>query len=370
MDIVLQTNATDPALVLRDCHRLDAHAFECSLCVRSSGFVAERQFWFQEPEFSEFRRQLAEMDKSLKCTAELRTRYEENGFRLEVHGNGAVRVSGTLREYGARARRVAAQLNSHYLRVSRSMRLLGGTAFLIAAALMPQTVIAQGRVAASRSGPTGEVFLLDLDGDGIADTLTLHRIAHPVDPGVYDTLSVHLSLGGRHSIGGSWDALRSDEMQRFKGNLVKSRAVYVARFAHAGTLIFLFGEDVGCCLQSLDVYRASTKGLERYLNVEEFSLMDDLRPDPREITLLSTVEWMREAVGSTAPGYKEATTYGPVFVIQLDVRARIDTLASAAATRAAYGGFAGLSPQENIRMIVGRGGSRYLWDEKGKHPVP
>jgi len=111
MDIVLQTNATDPALVLRDCHRLDAHAFECSLCVRSSGFVAERQFWFEEPEFSEFRRQLAEMDKSLKGTAELRTRYEENGFRLEVQST-ALRASKAIRRsrtssISCRTRRIA-----------------------------------------------------------------------------------------------------------------------------------------------------------------------------------------------------------------------------------------------------------------------
>jgi len=101
MDVILETNATDPALILRDCHRLDARAFECELYVRSSGFVAERRFWFEDPEFDEFRRQLGEMDRALQGAAELRTRYEENCFRLEVHARGTVTVSGTLREYGA-----------------------------------------------------------------------------------------------------------------------------------------------------------------------------------------------------------------------------------------------------------------------------
>jgi hypothetical protein len=69
--------------------------------VRSSGFIGERKFWFEEPEFGTFREHLAAMDRTLSGAAELRTRYEENGFRLEVHATGAVEVSGSLREYGA-----------------------------------------------------------------------------------------------------------------------------------------------------------------------------------------------------------------------------------------------------------------------------
>lgn len=106
MDVLLATNATDPALALRNCRRLDVRAFACELYVRSNGFVAERQFWFEEPDFSQFRTQLAEMDRSLKGAAELRTRYEENGFRLEVLATGAITVSGTLREYGAMEQRL------------------------------------------------------------------------------------------------------------------------------------------------------------------------------------------------------------------------------------------------------------------------
>lgn len=106
MDVILATNAADQALVLRNCRRLDAQAFACELYVRSRGFVAEQQFWFEEPELAEFRTQLAKMEKSLEGAAELRTRYEENGFRLEVHPAGRITVSGTLREYGATEQRL------------------------------------------------------------------------------------------------------------------------------------------------------------------------------------------------------------------------------------------------------------------------
>ncbi|HEY0931937.1 MAG TPA: hypothetical protein VGE27_18625 [Gemmatimonas sp.] len=101
MDIVLHTHVDDPVLALRNCRRLDATTFECELYVRSSGFICERTFWFEEPEFGTFREQLAAMDSTLMGAAELRTRHEENGFRLEVSPTGTVGVTGMLREYGA-----------------------------------------------------------------------------------------------------------------------------------------------------------------------------------------------------------------------------------------------------------------------------
>jgi hypothetical protein len=101
MDIVLRTNAEDPAFALRNCRRLDSRTYECELYVRSSGFIAERQFWFEEPEVGTFLASVAEMDRTLEGSAELRTRYEENGFRLELGPRGTITVSGTLREYGA-----------------------------------------------------------------------------------------------------------------------------------------------------------------------------------------------------------------------------------------------------------------------------
>jgi len=101
MNIVLQTHAVDPAFALRNCRRPDAQTFECELCVRSAGFLVERVFYFEEPDFSRFCDQLVKMDRTLSGIAELQTRYEENGFRFEVHATGTVIVSGTVREYGA-----------------------------------------------------------------------------------------------------------------------------------------------------------------------------------------------------------------------------------------------------------------------------
>jgi hypothetical protein len=101
MDVVLRTNAEDPAFVLCNCRRVDSRTYQCKLYVRSSGFIAERQFWFEEPEFGTFLASVAEMDRTLEGSAELRTRYEENGFRLDLAPRGTVTVSGTLREYGA-----------------------------------------------------------------------------------------------------------------------------------------------------------------------------------------------------------------------------------------------------------------------------
>jgi len=71
MDIVLQTHVDDPVLALRDCRRLDRSTFECVLHVRSSGFIGERKFWFEEPEFGTFREHLAAMDRTLSGAAEV-----------------------------------------------------------------------------------------------------------------------------------------------------------------------------------------------------------------------------------------------------------------------------------------------------------
>ena len=103
MDILLRTNAADPALALRNVRSLgDGEAFECLLDLRSGGFALQREFWFEQADLVEFVKRLRKMDGELAGDAELRTRYEDNFVRIEVSSRaGEVTVSGVVREYGS-----------------------------------------------------------------------------------------------------------------------------------------------------------------------------------------------------------------------------------------------------------------------------
>ena len=94
---------------------------------------------------------------------------------------------------------------------------------------------------------------LDLDGDGLPDEIIVHPTAHPDGEGAYDRLELRLSRAGKHFLTGSWDAASPGD-QSLVANLIQSRVVFVGRFPSAGTLVFLFGEALGCCAQGLDIY--------------------------------------------------------------------------------------------------------------------
>jgi hypothetical protein len=101
VDVVLATNASDPALAFRGILRLGGgDAYECLLDVRSNGFVAQRPFWFEPRELSAFVDGLRRLDRELRGETELRTRYEENFVRFTVLTRGAVVVSGAVTQYG------------------------------------------------------------------------------------------------------------------------------------------------------------------------------------------------------------------------------------------------------------------------------
>jgi hypothetical protein len=99
MDVALHTNAPE-LLELRSIMRFsDNSGFVCKLAVHSRGFSAKHDFYFDQRGLRAFVDDLANMDRTLAGTAELRTPYEDNRISFEVMPTGAVRVSGELHEY-------------------------------------------------------------------------------------------------------------------------------------------------------------------------------------------------------------------------------------------------------------------------------
>lgn len=222
------------------------------------------------------------------------------------------------------------------------------------------------RAAAAPTAPATERYRLDLDDDGVADELVLHKMSQPDGPGVYDSLETTLSRGGSHAVAGSWDPPAEPPFD-VRDNRVSSTSLFVGRFPRAGTLVFLFGEDVSCCLQDLTVYRITARGLEPYLARHEFNFATRLT---QGATAIAGTDGLSEMVGTSAPDAASAISYDPILVTALDATPRIDTAASAARTRAALGGFAGLAPRENVRVVTRRDSTRYVWDETRKRRLP
>lgn len=222
---------------------------------------------------------------------------------------------------------------------------------------------------ASELARAAERYRLDLDNDGVLDDLVLRATPHPDGPGAFNRLDVVLSTSGPHSVHGLWDPPGAETVAG-SDNVVASKAMIVGRSLRAGTLIFLFGEDVSCCLQSVEVYRVSPAGIDKYFERREFAILKPVRQSRQEVAVLEGVEGMSETVGSSAPDAASATTYDPVVVVRLEEQARIDTAASARATIAALGGFAGIGPRADIRAITRRDGERYLWDELRHRRLP
>ena len=74
MDVVLQTNAADPRPGLFDIAVLPAGSgLVAKLRVCSSGLMLDRCFYFDEGGLADFVKAIAEMDRILAGSAELRT---------------------------------------------------------------------------------------------------------------------------------------------------------------------------------------------------------------------------------------------------------------------------------------------------------
>lgn len=222
---------------------------------------------------------------------------------------------------------------------------------------------------ATEDAPNAERYSLDLDGDGQVDELTFYYTPHQQDPGAYDRLDLKLSSSGLHSVTGLWDSPRSTERIAYP-NMVASPGAFVGRFQRAGVLIFLRGPDVGCCLQSLQIFQVTHAGPVPYFESEEWGYRYPLAVQPNDVTVMVGYRGMSEGAGTSAPDHSLGWTYNPLNVIRFEERAHVDTAASADSTRKYSGGFAGVVPTQDIFSIARPDSSRYLWDEVHKRVIP
>lgn len=231
---------------------------------------------------------------------------------------------------------------------------------------------AVGRAAAQRpdssAAPQPERHRLDLDGDGVSDEVTVWPTPNPDGAGAYNRVELKLSRAGTHSLTGNWDKLRDGDAS-VVGNAIKSRLIFVGRLRHGGALLVLFGEDVGCCAQGIDVYRITKAGVAPYFSRSQFSTIQplDLRA---AVPLLVGQESQSETAGTSAPDAMVAGTYDPVFVYRFEARPRLDSAASVRATSEALGGFAGFASRIDVMSVMRKDRSRYLWDEANKRRIP
>lgn len=209
-------------------------------------------------------------------------------------------------------------------------------------------------------------FRLDLDGDGALDSLMLHPASHPDGPGAYDTLKLSFANGRAHALAGRWDAPHHPQFNS-RDNLVPSTVFFVMRSPRAGTLVFLFGEDVACCAQALSVYRVTAGGIAPYLARDEVTLIAQLE---KGATRIIEADGLPEPVGGPTSDISSEVTYHPILVTALEETPRLDTAASVARTRLAFGGFAGLRARDDVHSIVRRDGTHYLWDTTRKRRLP
>ena len=207
-----------------------------------------------------------------------------------------------------------------------------------------------------------ESFGLDLDGDNRTDSLQLEVLTHPTDPGTITTVRVRLATGASDSVVGNWDPARDDYAAY--GNAVPTRDAFVHEYPRAGTLIFLFGEDVGCCLQSLDIVRVMDGHLQRYYHRDEFALLQFLPPLGDDPAFLIGIPGRSE--GTRTTDTLKGSTYTPTHVVRLDTSAQLDTARSMKWTRSRLGGFAGLEPRNDIEVVE----QNYLWDPIRKTRIP
>jgi hypothetical protein len=209
---------------------------------------------------------------------------------------------------------------------------------------------------------------IDMDGDGVRDDLIVW-FSDSLDPGVIGSVELRLSRAGTKILRDvdRWDPPPAD----FKGthNLVTSRLVYVADFPKAGRLLFLFGANASCCLQSLTIYQLGAAGPQQYFHADQFFFYESPNPGSSSLATMAS-KGVSEGMSPPTPDFVDAATYDPIIVYRLGERIRIDTAATIAANRKALGGFAGMKSRTDIRAVVHRDSSRALWDVRAGRIIP
>jgi hypothetical protein len=212
---------------------------------------------------------------------------------------------------------------------------------------------------------TETTFQADLDGDAKPDSIILQHSQVPDEPGKYRHFIVKFANGKVVETSGSWDEARIDDFP-WSENLVPTRSIYAARFVGAGTLLFLFGDDVSCCFQSMEIFQINGDALVPYYSQKEFLFTKELRPQSGGVASLTGLPTRTEGTESSAPDAVKSLSYVPTVVVRLAASAEVDIEASAEATRQRLGGFAGINYREDLLAVTTKTGEKFLWNEKEK----
>lgn len=207
---------------------------------------------------------------------------------------------------------------------------------------------------------------LDLDGDGVADEITVTRI-DASSSSKTGRVDLRLSKAGSHTLQDTVGAA-PDEFNG-NGNLLKSRLVYVADFDRAGRLMLLFGGLEGCCQQALTIYRFGPTGPEPYFHAAEFFVDRSPIPQPGKVATIAG-RALSTAASSPSGDYVSSVTYAPVVAYRLEDKPRVDSAATKTLTREELGGFAGFEPRTDVAALRKRDGSKVLWNLREHHAMP
>jgi hypothetical protein len=209
---------------------------------------------------------------------------------------------------------------------------------------------------------------VDLDQDGIVDSLTLIAFPDSEMPPVFEALTLHLSATSLDTIlRGYWDAPSEAHFQGGE-NLIASNDVFVARGPGDMTLIFLFGQGGIMPAQDLDIYAVSARGIRKYYHAE-FTFTSALVRDHGHAVGFSGVVGWGEGLILPHGDTLEGGSYVPSIVLRLGDSVTIDSAASQAATRKALGGFAGYEPSADIAVQM-KDGSKFVISSKDHRRLP
>ena len=222
--------------------------------------------------------------------------------------------------------------------------------------------------AASTSSRVLEQHRLDVDGDSVLDSIIVVR-ADSSAPGVTHRIELHLSHAGARVLEDSsrWDPA-PEEFNGY-GNLLKSRLPYIADFHRAGRLLFLFGGKVGCCQQSLTIYRLGANGPEKYFYDRELFIDRSPVPQANKVAVIAGRR-LSQAASPPSSEFVSAVTYAPVIVYRLEEKPRIDSAATKALTREELGGFAGFEYRTDVATLRKSNGAKVLWNLRERRVIP
>lgn len=244
-----------------------------------------------------------------------------------------------------------------------------------AASPVPDSVGVRPRPDGATAAPIlVERHRLDMDGDSIEDELIVYSMVEKDELAVFprteknDRIELLMSRAGRQSVDGDWGSPPAEFSP--DANLIPSKRIFITDYPEAGRLLFLFGPESGCCLPSLSIRRLGPSGAESYFDAEQFGFLKPPYVDGEKGVTMEVFLALGEGVDPPTDAFASASSYVPVQVIRLGRLARIDSVASAVRTREERGGFAGLSPRDDVLAVRTRDGVARLWDTGTRRLLP